>query len=199
MRAIVLLVLVACTRTPQTREPGPTRAEPVTRGVDAAADAGVNADTVVATAEDDDECVIYDARKYACRTYIPGPDGRAVEHRRCPDPPDANIEACRHRMPCPDPPDPRVLACQMQWPVVEVTGRVIRVDTVGSAVTLVIGVGEKSGVTRHWRGELIDDAGRAIDGGALTLIRVDQTWTLARTTLPATTVVAYPRVRLTPQ
>jgi hypothetical protein len=124
----------------------------------------------------------------------------------CPDPPDPNVRACwktcppgsyfnKARQRCEELPE--CGDCVSPQPVV---ARVIGLQVQGDFTVITIGVGSDRGITKDWRGSLVDSSTppKPIRGGELAVIRVNKLSTMAKVKATADQVHANPLVRLTP-
>ncbi len=125
----------------------------------------------------------------------------------CPRGGDIRVKRCTKRdfPPCPDPkkPDLNNLNC-IGITVAPVIGRIVGTQIQGSEVVLKIAVGTHSGVTKDWRGEVLQGGTKTaqpavvkpMSGGTITVTGVDADVTYARTTLTPDQLAANPWVRL---
>lgn len=77
-------------------------------------------------------------------------------------------------------------------------GRAIRVVVQGTDTIVTVGYGRDQGIDVHWHAAIVDAQGRSPPGGACTIVRVDRTPTMCRTTLTPDQVRANLYVELRP-
>lgn len=161
----------------------------------------------------------FDPKKNECKTFCPqvnAPPGWPACKGKCPDPPDPNNQACWDKV-CPNPPTKRAKACKIsQFPACDpsapdpdnpkcdikaapVVGRIIGNQVSGSEVLITIGVGSEKGVAKGWTGKVLrGESDSPLDGGEVTVIRVDKRATLGKVHLNIDQLEANGRVKLSP-
>ena len=161
----------------------------------------------------------FDPKKNECKTFCPqvnAPPGWPACRGKCPDPPDPNNQACWDKV-CPNPPTSKAKACKLSnFPPCDpaakdpdnpkcnikaspVVGRIIGNQVQGSEVLITIGVGSEKGVAKGWTGHVLrGDGDAALDGGEVTVIRVDKRATLGKVHLNIDQLEANGRVKLSP-
>ncbi len=168
-------------------------------------------------------CDHFDSRNPACATQCPD-DAPAAWHG-CQNTcrmPDVTNPACWKTMACPTPPDRRVDDCMADptkhWsacadfkhpdpnnPLCAATyekpvdARILRMDVQGSYVLITLDVGSDSSIDSGWTGHLLrGESDNPLDGGDLTIVRVDKRRAVAKVHLTTDFITANPHVRLVP-
>jgi hypothetical protein len=161
----------------------------------------------------------FDPKKNECKTFCPqvnAPPGWPACRGKCPDPPDPNNPACWDKV-CPNPPTKKAKACKISnFPPCDPTakdpdnprcdikaapviGRIIGNQVSGSEVLITIGIGSEKGVDKGWTGHVLrGDSDSPLDGGEVTVIRVDKRATLGKVRLNIDQLEANGRVKLSP-
>jgi hypothetical protein len=137
---------------------------------------------------------------------------------QCVGKPDPTYEDCWGKV-CPNPPTMRSTACMRTpsvFPPCDKThpdmdnynctlkappkvARVIAVSVQGNDVVITLGIGSDEGVGTDWKGNVLrGDSEALLDGGGLTIIRVDHKKTYAKARLTTDQVNANQKVKLSP-
>jgi hypothetical protein len=161
----------------------------------------------------------FDPKKNECKSFCPAanaPPGWPACKGKCSDPPDPNNPACWDKV-CPTPPTAKAKACKLSsFPPCDptapdpdnpkcnvkaapVVGRIIGNQVQGSDVLITIGLGSEKGVAKGWTGKVLrGDSDAPLDGGEITIIRVDKRATLGKVHLNIDQLEANGRVKLSP-
>jgi hypothetical protein len=180
---------------------------------------------LAAVPEPEVPCDPFDAKLPSCKNVCPdfgAPPGWKPCEGRCPTPPDINLPSCQATMPCPNPPDRRVKDClrhpEQHWPKCDlknpdpqnprcdnatadpVTARVMKSDFQGGETIITIGAGKASGVAKGWRVYVLrGDTDSPLPGGEVSVVRIDNNFTVGKVRLTVDQLKANDRVKLTPK
>jgi hypothetical protein len=161
----------------------------------------------------------FDPKKNECKSFCPAanaPPGWPACKGKCPDPPDPNNQACWDKV-CPNPPTSKAKACKLSnFPPCDpaakdpdnpkcnikaaaVTARIIGNQMSGSEVLITIAAGSEKGVDKGWTGHVLrGSSDTPLDGGEVTIIRVDKRATLGKVHLNIDQLEANGSVKLSP-
>jgi hypothetical protein len=164
----------------------------------------------------------FDPKNAACRTVCPqagAPPGWPGCVGKCPNPPDAQNEACWDKI-CPNPPTSRSKKCMQNvaanFPPCDKAqpnpenpkclekakpqiAKVVRTEVQGNEVVLTIALGTANGVGSDWVGNVLrGDSDAPIDGGSFKVLRAGTRECVGKVKLTIDQVQANPRVKLSP-
>jgi hypothetical protein len=168
-------------------------------------------------------CDHFDSRNPTCAKACP--EDAPPSWKGCTDTcrtPDVNNRACWTTMACPTPPDRRVNDCMLEpakhWqacadfahpdpnnPLCDrayqkpVEAHVISVTVQGGYALVTLDVGSDSSIDSSWSGHILrGESDALLDGGDLSIVRIDKRRSVAKVRLTSDVVTANRRVRLVP-
>lgn len=74
--------------------------------------------------------------------------------------------------------------------------RIVKLQITGNEIEVTIAAGTKKGIRPDFHGHLVGHDGKLVEGGELVLVRVNETYTVARTKLSIERVRVADRARL---
>ncbi|HEY3802456.1 MAG TPA: hypothetical protein VGL61_07600 [Kofleriaceae bacterium] len=179
--------------------------------------------TLAAVPPPEQPCDHFDSRNPTCATACP--DDAPATWKGCTTTcrtPDVNNAVCRSTMACPTPPDRRVDDCMVEpakhWaacadfkhpdpnnPLCErayekpVEAHVISVAVQGGYALVTLDVGSDSSIDASWSGHVLrGESDALLDGGDLSIVRIDKRRSVAKVRLTSDVITANRRVRLVP-